>query len=892
MIHAALYARVSSTRQKQHETIDSQTACLREHAQARGWEIPEEWVFTDDGWSGASLVRPALERLRDLSAQRLVERVVCLSPDRLARNYAHQVLLVEEFTRNGTELVFIHNPVATTPEQALMVQFQGMIAEYERAQIAERTRRGKLHRARSGATSVLGRSPYGYRYLSRAEYGAAVYAVAEAVVVARIFHRYAAGGISMRALARELTADQIPSPKGNAQWDAGTLGRLLRNPAYMGRAAFGKTQAVSTAPRANRTSRLAGRSIPAKAGVVARPREEWIEIPVPALVSEEVFALVQRRLAENAKFSPRNTKTPALLQGLLVCDVCGYAYNRTSQGPGPKKYHYYRCPGTNGWELPGGIKVCTSRPLRADALDELIWEKVIALLSDPALVRDELERRLERMRDADPVQARQQRLHQEIATVEAQINRMVSAYQEELVTLQELRDRMPGLRTRRHTLQRQLDALAAQLVDQQAYLKLAENLEGFLSRLRESARTSSILDRQRVLRALVKEVRIGPDRITIKHSIPSTSSDPTPGYLLRCRSLNLVAAPARPALDAVVGIDVIWRGQPLSGRREVLALPPAHPLPVPVVLLGPGPAQDPHRGDLAQPGRSERVIDGIQEREPVPAHLLGPVQAGVVSLRETVVVDLGPVAVHPRRVDQRGQPVRGGRGQRFQCRPQRLADELHAVQRAHRGQHLCGIGPLPAPGPQQSRVGQPGQNHVQDPFLQPMREKPGPEASQDGEVEPRIIQLQAQQELPVHTGPYLVSGLPVGKTLRILQHRHQGQSTRRDRGPSLPGEGHREVIVPEHRTEHFPDPDGQSPLRERGPHHPSRQLRHPVIRPRLQRHPDPPNPPTTTAISKTNDTAPPESRLSQRSRERGGGVTTPLCRRGRPALAGFRTDPG
>ncbi|MEU9547368.1 recombinase family protein, partial [Streptomyces mirabilis] len=385
MIHAALYARVSSTRQKQHETIDSQTACLREHAQARGWEIPEKWVFTDDGWSGASLVRPALERLRDLSAQRLVERVVCLSPDRLARNYAHQVLLVEEFTRNGTELVFIHNPVATTPEQALMVQFQGMIAEYERAQIAERTRRGKLHRARSGATSVLGRSPYGYRYLSRAEYGAAAYAVAEAeaVVVARIFHRYAAGGISMRALARELTADQIPSPKGNAQWDAGTLGRLLRNPAYMGRAAFGKTQAVSTAPRANRTSRLAGRSIPAKAGVVARPREEWIEIPVPALVSEEVFALVQRRLAENAKFSPRNTKTPALLQGLLVCDVCGYAYNRTSQGPGPKKYHYYRCPGTNGWELPGGIKVCTSRPLRADALDELIWEKVIALLSDP-----------------------------------------------------------------------------------------------------------------------------------------------------------------------------------------------------------------------------------------------------------------------------------------------------------------------------------------------------------------------------------------------------------------------------------------------------------------------------------------------------------------------------
>lgn len=334
--------------------------------------------------------------------------------------------------------------------------------------------------------------------------------------------------------------------------------------------------------------------------------------------------------------------------------------------------------------------------------------------------------------------------------------------------------------------------------------------------------------------------------------------------------VNLVAAPARPALDAVVGIAVIRRGQPLSGWREVLALPPAHPLRVPVVLLGPGPAQDPDRGDLAQPGRSKRVIDGIQEREPVPAHLLGPLQAGVVSLRESVVVDLGPVAVHPRRVDQRGQPVRDGRGQRFQCRPQRLADELHAVQCAHRGQHLCGIGPLPAPGLQHSRVGQPGQNHVQDPFLQPMREKPGPEVSQDGEVEPRIIQLQAQQELPVHTSPYLVSGLPVGKTLRILQHRHRGQSPRRDRGPSLPGEGHREVIVPEHRTEHFPDSDRQSPLEERGPHHTSRQLRHPFIRPRLQRHPVTPVPPTTIAISQTNDAAPLESRLPQRSRERQG----------------------
>jgi site-specific DNA recombinase len=536
MIHAALYARVSSARQKQHETIDSQVACLREHARVQGWQIPDGWVFTDDGWSGSTLVRPALERLRDLSAQRLVERVVCLSPDRLARTYAHQVLLLEEFTRCGTELVFIRNPEADTPEQALMVQVQGVIAEYERAQTAERTRRGKLHRARTGQVSVLGRAPYGYRYLSKAEHAAAAYAVdaAQAAVVSRIFHRYAAGGISMRALAQELSRDQIPSPQGRPQWDAGTLGRMLRNPAYAGRACFGKSQTAPQAPRPNRTSRLAGRAMSAQPGVTARPRQQWIEIPVPALVSEEVFALVERRLAENAKFSPRNTKEPALLQGLLVCDICGYAYTRTSQGPGPKKYHYYRCPGTNGWELPEGRRICSSRPLRADDLDQLVWERVVALLADPALVRAELERRLEQMRNADPVRAHQERLHRQIATVEAAIGRLIGAYQEDLITREELRERMPALRAQQQNLHGQLEALAAQLIDQQTYLTLAENLESFLARLRESARTTSVLERQRVLRAVVKEVRIGPDKITIRHSIPSTDPDPTPGYLLRC----------------------------------------------------------------------------------------------------------------------------------------------------------------------------------------------------------------------------------------------------------------------------------------------------------------------------------------------------------------------
>ena len=142
--------RVSSARQREEQTIGSQTSALREAAERWGLEVPAEWVFEDEGYSGATLVRPALERLRDLAAQVPVDVVLCYSPDRLARKYAYQALLIDEFVRAGTEVRFVKGPRAETPEDELLIQFQGMIAEYERAQIAERTRRGKAHRARAG----------------------------------------------------------------------------------------------------------------------------------------------------------------------------------------------------------------------------------------------------------------------------------------------------------------------------------------------------------------------------------------------------------------------------------------------------------------------------------------------------------------------------------------------------------------------------------------------------------------------------------------------------------------------------------------------------------------------------------------------------------------------
>src|SRR6202521_762017 len=174
---AAIYARVSSDRQKENHTIASQTAALIQHAETQGYAVPSEWVFQDEGYSGANLVRPGLEALRDLAAQGHIETVLGHSPDRLGRKYAYQILLAEEVNRQGVELIFLKAPSGATPEDQLVVQFQGMIAEYERAQIIERSRRGKRHRAQQGTINVLSGAPFGYRFVRKTDHSGAYYEI-------------------------------------------------------------------------------------------------------------------------------------------------------------------------------------------------------------------------------------------------------------------------------------------------------------------------------------------------------------------------------------------------------------------------------------------------------------------------------------------------------------------------------------------------------------------------------------------------------------------------------------------------------------------------------------------------------------------------------------------
>ena len=444
--------------------------------------------------------------------------------------------------------------------------------------------------------NVLSGAPFGYRYVRKSDHAGASYEITghEAALVAEMFRRYADDGASIADLARWLTGQGAPTRTGKNRWDRSVVWAMLRNPAYAGTAVFGKTMVAHEPAGLNRVARLQGRSVPRAVKTVDRPGEEWTKIPVPAIVSTETFERVGQRLADNKRFAARNTKVPSLLQGLAACSACGYGYYRTSTRTTSHKIYYYRCLGSDDYRYEGG-RVCGNKPVRADYLDTVVWDHITSLLADPALIRAEISKRLETARTSDPVTRQRNRLELEAAKAASSITAMIEAFSEQLLTIDELRARMPHLRARQANLRTQIDALDAQAADRDAYLKLADDLGGFLTQLRGTAATADVEERQRVLRLLVKDVLVGPEKITIRHRIPAragsasasrhdtepdTEGDHAPGYPLRwgralavARQHRLVGAgrPFRPAMAAGDGYQQATRPTQGKGPRHLAA---------------------------------------------------------------------------------------------------------------------------------------------------------------------------------------------------------------------------------------------------------------------------------------------------------------------------------
>jgi site-specific DNA recombinase len=309
-VQAAIYARVSSEHQAEAHTVSSQLAAVHERVAADGLAVPEALPFSDARYRGATLVRPALERLRDLVAAGAVDRLSVHSPDRLARKYAYQVVLVDEFRRMGVEVIFLNRELGRSPEDDLLLQVQGMMAEYERAKMIERHRRGKRHAARAGAVNVLSGAPYGYRYVPKHDGGghARDEVVAdEARVVRQVFDWVGRARLTIGEVCRRLTQAGELTRTGKRVWDRSVVWGMLKNPAYRGIAAFGKTRQEPLRPRlrAQRGRPLQPRRPVASVDVL---QGEWITIPVPAIVEAEVFAAIQEQLRANQRHARQSRR--------------------------------------------------------------------------------------------------------------------------------------------------------------------------------------------------------------------------------------------------------------------------------------------------------------------------------------------------------------------------------------------------------------------------------------------------------------------------------------------------------------------------------------------------------------------------------------------------------
>ena len=495
------------------------TGCARRSAE-RGWELDDQHVYRDDGYSGARIGRPGLDRLRDHAALAELDLVLVTAPDRLARNYVHQVLLIEELAGHGCQVEFLDRPMSADPHDQLLLQIRGAVAEYERTLIAERMRRGRQAKLRAGTLLPWTTAPFGYRLdPERPRRADAVRTdPGEAALIAQLFDWYLEPGATIYQLAARLTDLGVPTPMGGPRWNVASVRGILRNPAYAGRALSNRTQ---VAPARRRKSAM----LPAGPGQshAPRPEEDWIAVPVPPVVSEEIFAQVQAKLDANQQCAARNTRHEYLLRALVSCGACRLSCTGRQVAKG---YRYYLCRGrTDSLRAAQGQR-CTARYIPAAQLDELVWADLCALLTDPAQAARALARAQGGAWLPQELQARQAAIGQALAQLDRQQQRLLDAYLAEVVTLPELDRKRQDLDRRRDTLlaqQRQLDAAARQRLELGA---VADGIEAFCQTVRAGLAAATFEQRRQLAELLIDCVVVTDGDVEIRYVLPTSPDGP------------------------------------------------------------------------------------------------------------------------------------------------------------------------------------------------------------------------------------------------------------------------------------------------------------------------------------------------------------------------------
>ncbi|MGA2968133.1 MAG: recombinase family protein, partial [Candidatus Levyibacteriota bacterium] len=508
----AYYARVSTQRQENEQTIDTQILAINDYAKSNNLTIVKE--YKDEGWSGTILARPALDELRLDAKNKLWEGLIIYDPDRLARKYSYQSLVIDELEEAGIKVLFVTTPPAITDEDRLLYGVKGLFAEYERTRIADRFRLGKLRKAREGHISTP-QAPYGYDYVKKQDQTQGYFRInkREAEVVKMIFSWIADQGFSVRDVVKKLQELNIsPRRSKRGVWNTSTLSNILRNETYVGKAYYYKSYAV--VPE-NPLKQEKYRKVK-KTSRRLRPHEEWINIPCPRLINQELFDRTRQQLKSNFELCNRNKKNEYLLSGRIYC-ICGK--RRNGEGPQKGKHLYYRCSSrVQSFPLKSD---CEERGVNARIADKITWDRISKLMSSPELIRKQAERWMSN-KSVKKVNANGsiEILEKELDSLKKEEQRYLKVYGAELITFEKLQDLLRDIKANQASLEGQISALKEQSLDIPKNLPNKEQIRLFAQKAKELLPILGFETKRVIVRELVDKITASQREMTIYGYLP------------------------------------------------------------------------------------------------------------------------------------------------------------------------------------------------------------------------------------------------------------------------------------------------------------------------------------------------------------------------------------
>jgi len=521
-MRAAIYVRVSTQGQVETQTIKQQIVRLKEHIQEQGWLLDPTHIYRDDGHSGARLARPGLDSLRDRAAFCEFDVVVITDPDRLARNYVHQVLVLDELEQRGVRIEFLDRPMSDDPHDKLLLQIRGAVAEYERTLIADRMRRGRLMKYKTGKLIPWTKIPYGYRLdpegSRKPEH---VYVdEAEAAIIEQIYHWYLEANVTLYQVAKRLIDKDLPTPEGRKRWSTSTVRRILKNTAYIGTTYANRTQTVQPKMRRSALQDPGARG----ETQVLRPEKEWIPISVPAIVDQDLFDQVQQKLSYNCQTSSRNNKSHQyLLRGLVSCGLCRLsAHARTVHS----KYQYYICRGHNKSLQFALEERCTARHIPVKQLDDLVWQDLYEVLMHPDMIKHALERAHGRHWMPQELQARIERLTKAERQITRQQKRLLDAYLQEIIEIKEFERKRFELEKKQEVLKTEKKQLESASLEQIEISSIANSIEAFCFKIQPVLEDATFEQKRQLVELLIDRVVVFDEQVEIRYVVPTKPDGP------------------------------------------------------------------------------------------------------------------------------------------------------------------------------------------------------------------------------------------------------------------------------------------------------------------------------------------------------------------------------